>query len=117
MISLFDKELKRCEQELLDLKTGHNRGAGLTRFYIAEQTITLSDYGFAKFEASVMDGEPTPAFLTIYVSGRYGEDYVSGSAAGDDWRQIWFGPWDMGTFTYTVRAVCTSKVKLEQIPM
>lgn len=115
MISLFDKELQRVEQELRDLKTSHKRGAGTTRFYTAEQTITLSNYGFAKFQATVLEGEPSPAFISIYVNNH--DNYTIDSDAGEDWRQVWFGPWDPGIFTYTVRAISTSKIKLEQIPV
>lgn len=114
MISLLDKELKRVEQELLDLKTSHKRGAGTTRFYTDEIKIDLAPWQFVKFQATVLDGEPTPAFISIYVSGNYGIDYISGSAAGDDWRQIWFSPLD-DPETFVIKAVSTSKVKLEQI--
>lgn len=116
MMCLFDKELKRLEQELLDLKTGHKRGAGLTRFYTADLTISLGAWEFAKFQASVLDGEPVPAFISIYVGGEYGVDFISGSDAGDDWRQIWFSPLD-NPKTFLIRAVSTSKIKLEQIPV
>lgn len=116
MISLFDKELKRVEQELLDLKTSHKRGAGTTRFYTADIIISLDAWQFVKFQATVLDGEPTPAFITIYVGGKYGEDYISGSAAGEDWRQIWFSPLE-NPETFRILAVSTSKIKLEQIPV
>lgn len=115
MISLFDKELKRAEQELLDLKTCHRRGAGTTRFYTADMTISLAAWQFVKFEASVLDGEPTPAFITIYIGGSR-LNYVYGGAAGEDWRQIWFSTLE-DPETFRIHAVSTSKIKLEQIPV
>lgn len=115
MISLFDKELKRVEQELLDLKTSHKRGAGTTRFYTADIIISLDAWQFVKFEASVLDGEPTPAFITIYIGGSR-LNYVYGGAAGEDWRQIWFSPLE-DPETFRIHAVSTSKIKLEQIPV
>lgn len=113
-MSLFDTELQRAEQELRDLKTAHRRGAGLTRFYTADTTISLNAWQFVKFQATVLEGEPTPAFISIYIGGNR-LNYVSGSDAGEDWRQVWFSPLD-DPDTFHIRAVSTSKIKLEQIP-
>lgn len=58
MISLFDKELMRMEQEVRDLKTIHQRGLGTVKFFETETTATLSSIGSSRFQGNIMAGEP-----------------------------------------------------------
>lgn len=58
MISLFDKELMRMEQEVRDLKTIHQRGLGTVRFFDAETSTTLTTNGLFRFQGNIAAGEP-----------------------------------------------------------
>ena len=61
MISLFDLELKRMEQEVRDLKTIHQHGLGTTRFYVYDRTITIpGDYYEWRFIGTVEDPATIP---------------------------------------------------------
>lgn len=57
MISLFEKELMRMEQEVRDLKTIHQRGLGTVRFYEASVSTTVN--GSKTFTANLATGEPS----------------------------------------------------------
>ena len=63
MKSLFDKELTEMEREVRDLKTIHQRGLGMTRFYEAEISKSF-DY-YADVTVDIADGEPMPAVITL----------------------------------------------------
>lgn len=56
MISLFDRELMRMEQEVRDLKTIHQRGLGTVKFFEAEVSASISSY--TQFTANLEAGEP-----------------------------------------------------------
>ncbi len=68
MISLFDKELMRMEQEVRDLKTIHQRGLGTTRFYTYEREITIPDeYDRFSLQATVEDPSLLPIVIFPYM--------------------------------------------------
>lgn len=58
MISLFDKELLRMEQEVRDLKTIHQRGLGTVKFFETETTATLTTSGSIRFQGNIATDEP-----------------------------------------------------------
>lgn len=68
MISLFDKELMRMEQEVRDLKTAHNIPLGSLSFYQKSGTLTWTgDPIMVELYARVTlkSGESTEPFLEI----------------------------------------------------
>ena len=68
MISLFDKELTRMEQEVRDLKTIHQRGLGTTRFYTYEREIEITDeYLLFFLQATVEDPNLLPIVIFPYM--------------------------------------------------
>ena len=70
MISLFDLELKRMEQEVRDLKTIHQHGLGTTRFYVYDRTITIpGDYYEWYFIGTVEDPSTIPMVAIPFVGG------------------------------------------------
>lgn len=78
MISLFDIELKRMEDELRDLKTSHPRALGLIRFY--QYTVNVDNVpSWTAFtvQAFVAEGESkAPLFVTfdhgVHLNYNYG---------------------------------------------
>lgn len=58
MISLFDRELMRMEQEVRDLKTIHQRGLGTVKFFDAEISTTLTSTASVLFQGTIASGEP-----------------------------------------------------------
>lgn len=70
MISLFDRELMRMEQEVRDLKTIHQRGLGTTRFYVYERQITIpSGIFWFYFDATVEDASLIPMAMLPFIEG------------------------------------------------
>ncbi len=68
MISLFDKELMRMEQEVRDLKTIHQRGLGTVKFFEAETAATLSTTASVRFQGTIATGEPADPLAISLVS-------------------------------------------------
>lgn len=72
MISLFERNLKRMQQELTDLKTVHQRGLGTIRFFRQTFTFTPSlahkDY---VLKGDIVAGEPERPFVQIVEQSDY----------------------------------------------
>ena len=113
MQALFDKELIRMEQEVRDLKTFCKRAVGATRFYAKELTIQNTPGAFYKVRATTMAGEPSPALIMIYIKITPDGDLVTGTTAAAGWRELDFA--SMTTGAFTVKAISTSNLTLEQI--
>lgn len=76
MTSLFDKELLRMEQELLALKTIHDRGLGTTRFYTYERSIEIpSGIHYWILTATVEDTSLLPMVALPFVEGPTTSNY------------------------------------------
>ena len=67
MISLFEKNLKRMQQELTDLKTVHQRGLGTIRFFQYEVSGTISQTSSYVIRADIVPGEIQHPFIQATV--------------------------------------------------
>lgn len=66
MISLFEKNLKRMQQELTDLKTVHQRGLGTIRFFRQTFTFTPTQTHVEYvLKADIVAGEPERPFVQV----------------------------------------------------
>lgn len=92
MISLFERQLKMLEYELLDLKTSHQLGAGSTKFYAKD--IYIPSASTFSLQIKIADEEPMPPLLMmIYrteVQGFYSYGYF----------EIWTNNPSNRTYTY-----------------
>lgn len=80
MISLFEKNLKRMQQELTDLKTVHQRGLGTIRFFKYEfDFATQQNHKTHYIKADIVAGEPEKPFIQCEEKG----DPSSPITAGD----------------------------------
>lgn len=76
MISLFDRELMRMEQEVRDLKTIHQRGLGTTRFYVYERQITIPDeYDWFYLQATVENTDLVPMAMLPFIEGQSARNF------------------------------------------
>lgn len=112
MISLFEKELMHMEREVRDLKTFCYRGTGATRFYAKELSIQADSGTTYGVRATTIEGEPSPAFIMIFIKLTPNGEIITGSTAAEDWRELRFASLTAGTFT--VKAISTSNLTLER---
>lgn len=113
MNSLFERELLAMEREILDLKTHCRKGLGLTRFYSKTIEIEASAGVIYNFTATTVNGEPSPAFITIFFTTNPYVRYATGTTATAYSRTFSFLTITQST-RLTVKAVSTSKLNLEQ---
>lgn len=72
MISLFEKNLKRMQSELTDLKTANKRGLGTVRFYTEYAEVTVAQ-GVQKNIKATFDSEGYfPGFAEVIGGPFYG---------------------------------------------
>lgn len=77
MISLFEKNLKRMQQELTDLKTAHNRGFNTIQFFKKEATFDLNANTLYRFYADIATGEPEWPIYQPFASSPDGLEVIS----------------------------------------
>lgn len=91
MISLFDKELMRMEQEVRDLKTAHDIPLGSVNFYSQKVTDSWSDSWLSHiyyYRVTLKAGEPIEPFIEFWFSKTSGQDTdFLNNTATNGWEQ------------------------------
>lgn len=108
----FSDEIIDFKRELRDLKTAHARGFGLTKFYKAELTTAITAATYYNFTASVLSGEPSPAFIQIFVHLDPDVDIITATTTTGESQTLRLVA--LADATITVQAQSTSKITLEQ---
>lgn len=76
MRSVFDKELERMEREVRDLKTAHESGLGVARFYKYESTTNIpSGYYIWYLTAVAEDATLMPAVVLPFLGGNIVQNF------------------------------------------
>lgn len=83
MSSLFQRNLDRLKNELVALKTAHDRGLDTTRFYKYSISVSGQPMDYYSFRATIADGEPERPIIMpiIHVGGEAVGAYVNIYAA------------------------------------
>lgn len=108
----FSDEIIDFKRELRDLKTAHARGFGLTKFYKAELTVAITANTYYSFTASVLPGEPSPAFIQMFMRSNPETDIITKTTTTNNSQTIHLV--SLTDTTLTIQAQSTSKITLEQ---
>lgn len=108
----FSDEIIDFKRELRDLKTAHARGFGLTKFYKAELTVAITANTYYSFTASVLPGEPSPAFIQMFMHSNPEADIITKTTTTNNSQTIHLV--SLTDTTLTIQAQSTSKITLEQ---
>lgn len=93
MISLFDKELMRMEEEVRDLKTAHNISLGSLSFYQKSASLSWEGDGIGVptySRVTVKPGESEEPFIDIMAYSSAGDFFsISGSNGWENDGMMW----------------------------
>lgn len=113
MTSLFQRNLDRIRDEILALKTAHNRGLDTTRFYKYKLSIYGQAMEYYDFRATIADGEPENPIITplIYVGGEpVGANIIMGAITATKTEFSVFSGWE-SSGQIEVAVISSSRLK------